>query len=281
MTRQQLLGLGMAERTLTGWVAAGYLIRIYRGVYAVGHRPTNPIDRLHAALLAGGDRSVLSHGSAFAIWGVWKYWPARPTLTLAGQDRRLSAITVHRSTTLLTRDVHTRDGLRVTSPARTTLDFTETAADPKKLKAAVDHLRLRHGMRLEQLSDVTARNLYHPGAKGINDLIGTADVRPTRSGFERQWPAFAKRHGLPSYEQNTVVAGYEVDVLVQGVVIVELDTRATHLLNFDTDRERDASILAATGIPTIRATVDQFKTEPERLAQQIRDTVARRLQDHV
>lgn len=278
ITRQQMLELGMTGRTIARWVAAGHLLRIYRGVYAVGHIPANPIDRAHAALLAGGDRAVLSHACALVLWGFWKDWPQRPVLTLA-IDRRPSGITIHRSTTLMLRDVREREGLRVTSPARTALDFAATAG-PKRLKAAVDHLRLRHGMRLEQLSDVAARNPYHRGAEPLRALIGTAEARPSRSGFERQWPAFAKRHQLPAYQQNTVVAGHEVDILIEGVVIVELDTRATHLLNFDSDRERDATILAATGIPTIRATADQFNAQPLKLAQRIRDTVARRLRDH-
>ena len=36
------------------------LIRVHRGVYAVGHRRSNPIDAAHAALLAGGERSALA-----------------------------------------------------------------------------------------------------------------------------------------------------------------------------------------------------------------------------
>jgi hypothetical protein len=274
VTRQQLLELGMTSRTAERWIAAGQLIRVHRGVYAVGHLPTNPIDRAHGALLAAGPGSALSHSSALVLWGAWKRWPHRLDVTITG-DRRSSGLEIHRVRALLPRDVTIKDGVRVTSPARTALDHA-AATDLRRLKGTVDHLRLRHGMTLKQLHDVAVRNPYHHGTTLLLTLTGGASAQPSRSGFERQWPAFAARHELPAYETNTKVAGFEVDVLVAGAVIVELDTVKTHLLNFESDRARDASILAATGIPTIRATWDRFRKEPGLLADEIRRAVSRR-----
>lgn len=274
VTRQQLLKAGMDQRTVTRWVAKGHLIRVYRGVYAVGHLPTNPIDRAHGALLAAGERSALSHSAALVLWGVWKRWPRRLEVTIA-EDRRPSGLIVHRSSTLMLPDVTELQSVRVTSAARTALDHAANAT-PKRLKGTVDHLRLRHSLTLSQLSDITERNPWHPGTKPLKKLIGVSSARPSRSGFERQWPAFAERFGLPDYETNVKVAGFEVDVLVDQTVIVELDTFQTHLLNFESDRDRDAAILAQTGIPTIRATRDQFKDNPELLAERILEVSAGR-----
>jgi very-short-patch-repair endonuclease len=267
----------MTTTTLERWVAAGHLIRVYRGVYAVGHLPTTPIDRAHGALLAAGKRSALSHSCALVLWGVWRYWPRRLEVTTA-VDHRPSGLKVHLSRTLMRHDVVTKDGLRVTGPPRTALDFSATAT-PEQLHAAVDHLRLRHGLKLEQLVEISTRNPSHPGKRRLLKLIGEAGDKPRRSGFERQWPAFARRHGLPPYEQNATVAGFEVDVLVAGAVVVELDTFGTHLLNFESDRARDATILAATGIPTIRISRDQFKDEPQLVAQRILASVALRVSE--
>ncbi len=263
----------MSQRTVTRWVANGHLIRVYRGVYAVGHRPANPIDRAHAALLAGGPRSVLSHATALVLWDVWHRWPPRIELTVAS-DRRPAGITVHHSRTLTHRDIATISGLRVTSAARTALDFAATATETQ-LHRAVDHLRLRHGLKLEHLDEVIHRNPTHPGKARLRRLIGTAATNPSRSGFERRWPAFARRYRLPPYETNVKLAGYEVDVLVDRKVVVELDTFETHRLNFQSDRDRDAAILAATGIPTIRVTDEQFQDQPELLATRIRSAVRR------
>lgn len=89
-------------------------------------------------------------------------------------------------------------------------------------------------------------------------------------------PKFAERFRLPAYDTNVQVAGFEVDVLVGGTVIVELDTFETHLLNFQSDRDRDAAILATTGIPTIRVTQEQFKDAPALLAERILEVSAGR-----
>lgn len=274
VTRKQLREAGLSARTVDRWVAKGHLIRVYRGVYAVGHLPTNPIDRAHGALLAAGVHSALSHSAALVLWGVWKRWPRRLEVTIA-EDRRPSGLIVHRSRTLIPQDVTELMGVRVTSAARTALDHAASAT-PKRLQGTVDHLRLRHSLTLEELADVADRNLRHPGTATLRKLIGISSARPSRSGFERQWPALAQRFGLPSYETNALVAGFEVDVLVDQTVIVELDTFQTHLLNFESDRDRDAAILAQTGIPTIRATWEQFNETPELLAKRIREVSAGR-----
>jgi hypothetical protein len=79
--------------------------------------------------------------------------------------------------------------------------------------------------------------------------------QPSRSDFERKVPAFIHRFGLPDDELNARVGEFEVDVLFGADrLIVELDTFATHLLNFHSERAHDAEILARCAIPTIRLT---------------------------
>src|SRR6202012_2768404 len=117
---------GATARSVERWTAAGHLIRVVRSVYAVGHLPTNPIDRAHAALLAAGPRSALSHGSALALWGFRKSWPPRQEVTIA-TDRRPQGLVVHHSSTLTRPDISRLQGLRVTAPARTALDYAVTA----------------------------------------------------------------------------------------------------------------------------------------------------------
>src|SRR4051794_4617794 len=67
---QQLVALGLSRQSVYRRIAAGYLHRIHRGVYAVGHKRLTQRGRWMAAVLAGGEDAHLSHRSAAALWGL-------------------------------------------------------------------------------------------------------------------------------------------------------------------------------------------------------------------
>jgi very-short-patch-repair endonuclease len=241
---------------------------VWQRVYAVGIVPSEPRARAHGALLAVGADAALGATSAAAAYGAQARWE-EPFELISTHRCRVSGLRTHTSLTLASWDRRRLGRLWVTSPARTALDLAPRV-DARRLKAMVDHLRLQNGLTLDQLADIVARNPRHPGARALARVSGQMSSRPARSDLERRrWPAFARAHHLPAYETNVMVAGYEADVLVAGVVVVELDTVATHLLNFHTDRRRDADILARTGIPTIRVTDEQLEEDPARVAAQI------------
>ncbi len=48
----------------------GVLIPLYRGVYAVGHKPTLTKAYLIAGLMAAGPGAFLSHRTAAAVYGL-------------------------------------------------------------------------------------------------------------------------------------------------------------------------------------------------------------------
>ena len=275
ITRRQLLRVGLSPGAIDNLIRSRRLCRVHHGVYAVGHIPTRPEARAFGAQLAVGDHGALAGGSACSFYGVYGHW-SEPFELITPQDRRPSGLIVHHSRTLLLRDIWRHQGLRVTSPARTALDIAPRMT-PKQRKSAVDHLRLRHKLRLQEIADVIARNPRHPGAEPLGELLSTSGPRPSRSDFEREVPAFVRRFDLPAYELNAMVAGFEVDVLfLPARLIVELDPFQTHLLNFHSDRRRDAEILARVGIPTIRITWEAFRAEPEHQAELILATLARR-----
>ena len=277
VTTSQLHAAGLARSAIASAVRSGRLHAAHRGVYAVGHIPTQPEARAVGALLATGDHSALAGGSACTFHGVYRRWD-EPFELITSENRRPSGLIVHHSGTLLTRDVwRIRHGLRVTSRARTALDIAPRMTD-KQLARAVNHLRLTHPkLALDQLIDVMARNPRHPGAAPLKRLLHVSGPRPTRSDYERAFPPFARRFNLPPFELNALVGGVEVDVLfLPARLIVELDTFETHLLNFQSDRQRDAENLAHYGIPTIRITWEAFHNEPERQAELILAALARR-----
>ena len=243
----------MSPRTVATWVATGKLIRVYHGVYAVGHVQSNPMNAAHAALLAGGQRSALAGACGLVLWKVWRSWPRRLEVVTAG-DGRPSGLIVHHSTTLLKRDIQTLDGLRVTSPARTLLD-TATRLKPYQLTRAINDLRLRNLLTIEQLEDVIARNPTHPAVTLLRPHLEHAQPEPTRSLLEDLFLPLVRKLGLPTPQINVHVAGYRVDAYFPDhSLVVELDGWGSHRtkLAFVNDRRQDFAILAATGIPTVR-----------------------------
>ncbi|HEX3615031.1 MAG TPA: type IV toxin-antitoxin system AbiEi family antitoxin domain-containing protein, partial [Solirubrobacteraceae bacterium] len=273
VTRDQLVAAGLSNRTIDRWVKHQQLVRVYRGVYAVGHLQSNPINAAHGALLAGGDRCALAGGCGLVLWGVWRYWPKRLEIVLAG-DRRPTGLIVYRSATLLQRDITTLQGLRVTSAARTMLDNAERLT-PKQLARAINELRLRDVLTIDQLADVLARNPTHPAVTLLQPHLEFAQPEPTRSGLEDMFLPLLRKHGLPTPEINVQVVGYRVDAYFpEHCLIVELDGWKHHRTRerFLEDRRQDFAILAATGIPTVRlpyddvgdATIPQLRTVLER-----------------
>jgi very-short-patch-repair endonuclease len=277
VTRTQLLGLGVQKRAVEGRLARGELIRAHHGVYAVGHLPTNPVDRAHGALLAAGRDSALADRSAAALWELLESWPQRLEL-VSPRRLRVPGLRVRRCGKLQRQDLRVHRGVRVTSPARTVLDIAPRTAF-RRLDRFHNELRMRNLVSNDELVDVARRNPRHPGARILLELAEASSGEAKRSVFEVEWPRFARRYGLPKYEMNVHVAGARVDVLfTPDRLVVELDGWATHGTRqaYQRDRMQDAHILATSGIPTVRITRDAFKADPAAEAQRVLAVLARR-----
>jgi hypothetical protein len=68
--RGQLLGMGLDDNAVDRRLLLGRLHLVHAGVYAVGHGVVSREGRWMAAVLACGERAVLSHHSAAALWGI-------------------------------------------------------------------------------------------------------------------------------------------------------------------------------------------------------------------
>jgi hypothetical protein len=254
LTREQLVAAGVSQRTVDRWLSSKRLIAVHRGVYALELLQSNPINTGRAALLAVGERSALAGGCALVLWDVWRYWPKQLEVVSAVARRTTATLKVHLSTTLLNRDIKTVQGLRVTSPARTLLD-SSARLTPERLARAINDLRLRDLLTIEQLADVIARNPTHRGVTLLRPHLEYAQEEPTRSVLEDRFLPLLREHGLPTPEINIHIEGYRVDAYFREQrLVVELDGWKTHGTKerFLADRRQDSAILAATGIPTVR-----------------------------
>ena len=245
----QLLAAGFVARSIAHRVETGRLIRLHRGVYAVGHRPPSPHARAMAAVLACGPGAVLSHRSAAALWDLGR-WP-REVEVIARNARQHDGIRVHRSRTLTRADITRHYAIPVTTPARTLKDLARVL-NPPALTRAVNEARLRQLVSRDE----------------------DAHTGPTRSVFEDAFLAFIDRHGLPQPEVNQHIEGYEVDMLWRPQrLIAELDGRIYHEDTFEADRERDATLTAA-GLRVVRVTWKRLTRQEEREAARFRALLA-------
>jgi len=282
ITRAQLAALGLHRGAIDARLARGALIAVFHGVYAVGHLPTNPVDRAHGALLVSGTGSALAGDSALAFWlGQTGDWP-KPLELVSATDRRPSGVIVHRRRALLSRDIRTVDGLRVTSPARTALDMAPRIT-AKRLERIVNELRHERRLTVEQLIDVSDRNPRHPGTEPIRTLTGASQQEHSRSGLEDAFLRLVRRHRLPIPQINVHLAGHRVDAYFPDHgLVVELDGGVEHGSNwrpaFEADRTQMVDVLLETGLPTIRFTREQVMRHEQQTAAKLAGILERRMQ---
>ena len=265
----QLKRLGYTRNAIDGLARQGHLHRIYRGVYAVGHRRLTQRARWTAAVLACGPDAVLSHRSAVALWEIRPAVAGPVDVTVPGRTRRgQKGIRIHSVRRLAKEDRITYDGIPVTSVHRTLLDYAEVARR-QQLRLAIEAADRRELFDLRAMDACLARN---PGRHGQKPLKATlAELRGpapwTRSELERRFLALIREAGLPEPQVNVLVAGELVDCFwPEHGVVVELDSWEFHKgrVQFENDRARDIKLQLA-GCRVFRVTQPRIEFEPRKL----------------
>jgi very-short-patch-repair endonuclease len=275
VTLAQLVDLGLSEKGIAERVRTGRLHRIHRGVYAMSPARLTREGYWLAAVLACGPGAVLSHRSAASLWELRPSAAQTIDVTVPARSgrRRRPGIRVHRSRRLATEATVTRDGIPVTSVARTLLDLADVVPT-QALKRAIDEAEYRGRLDLTSLHAVVQAN---PGRRGATLLaLATEPTQRTRSDLEDDFLAFCRRHRLPRPQTRASVAGYEVDfVWPHARLIVEADGLAAHRTRkaFEDDRKRDRRTLLA-GYRTVRLTDRDIRDDALEVAEAIRELLA-------
>jgi hypothetical protein len=272
ITRGQLRDLGLSEDAIKHLLSRGYLVRVLRGVYAVGHIPTASLARAHAPLLAVGDRSALAGWSATNALQHAARW-VEPFTVITPLQARPRGVNVLRSQKLLQSDIRLRHGLRTVSPALALLHVAPDLSS-KRLIRLIDDFRINSDLTHAELERTTERFPRHAGA--LRAVLRELQPEPTRSTWEQEWPPYAASYDLPPYEMNVHVLTYRVDILFRGLVVM-LDGWQVHGSRhaFEHDREEMAEIMTATGLPVLRITHRQFHQHPRRQADRMKTILAR------
>ncbi len=258
----------MSRSAIAARCAASKLIREHHEVYSVGHSQTSPAARADAAVMACGDRSVLSHDSAAALYRI-RTWPKVPEVSSPLQRQR-PGIRTHRTTTLTLGDVTYRHGIRVTTVARTIADIARRLTDDELTRA------IHEARRNRDLTDHGLARLYAlcPRAADVFD----SEEAPSRSIFQHTFKAFLVLRGFPIPVFEADWHGYQVDAYYPDhTLIIELDGYRDHSLpdRFEADRERDELAITLQHA-TLRITWRRLTRKPGELDRNLRAILAAR-----
>jgi hypothetical protein len=264
VTRAQLAEAGLGDKGVAEWVQSDRIRRLYRGIYAYGHDRLRPEGHWLAAVMACGPGAALSHRSAAQLCEIRQNSSALVDVTVPTQNGRIrrAGIRIHRSGRLAPEEVTERNGIPVTTVARTLLDLADVL-DHQALKRTISEAEYRGLFDLTALIAVVQNN---PGRRGAK-LMRAAEAagHRTRSPLEDRFLAFVQRWGVEEPESNVWLEGYEVDFLWRRVrLVVEMDGAAEHGTRAAVrgDRKRDR-VLWRAGFRTIRLTDDALDAEEE------------------
>jgi very-short-patch-repair endonuclease len=276
VTRRQLLHVGIGAGSIRHRVAMGSLHPVFPSVFAVGSAVLPPRGAETAALLHAGDGAVLSHEAAAAFWGL-AATPSFVVITLIGRRiRDQPRLRVHRVAALDIRDVRLRDGLPVTSPARTLIDCAGAGLSIDRL------LSEARALKLVTDKDMHAAIERCPGRKGTRAMRALLEIEKdtgyTRSEAERRLKRIVKEAGIEPPVFNASLEGIHPDAYWPRLkVVVEVDGYPYHghWAAFQRDRARDNRLVSA-GFVVLRFTWHQLTQRPLYVVAEVARTLARR-----
>jgi very-short-patch-repair endonuclease len=272
---RQLLAAGIGRGAIRHRVATGRQVSKHPGVYLVGHDAMAPGTMEFAAVLYYGGRAVISHRSAAALWGLGPPGPVVDVTVVGGSARTRPGVRVFRTAGLDLRDLRSRDGIPVTSPARTWIDYGG-CSELGEAERALSEVRTRGLARDSELRAAVARCPVRKGTRRARLLLRDDESGFTRSAAERLLRVMVRQAGLAMPIFNAPRGGFEVDAVWSAAkLVVEVDGYAVHGRRtvFERDRLR-TQVLAARGFTVIRVTWRQLTTEPMAVIARIAQAIA-------
>jgi very-short-patch-repair endonuclease len=277
VSTEQLAALGYTRSSVAKAAKVGRLHRVHRGVYVVGHHRMAWHGRCMAAVLAASP-SVASHLSAGWLWGLLQSRPGTLHVSCR-RSRHAKRPFVTHTADLARADLARRDGIPVTSLARTILDLAVDSRE-RTVRRFIRRADDDKTFDLRAMEDLLVRTKGHRGQAKVRAALEIYDETPafTRSDLEKRFLEVVREAGLPAPSMNYFVEGYEIDAWwTEARFGVELDIFETHgsRLSFEEDRERDDELLLA-GIETTRVTGPRLAREPDAVVESVRRHLARR-----
>jgi len=236
VSRSQMRTIGFEPGAIDRAIAQGRLYPLFRGAFGVGHPPQGRNAELTAAALACGEGSVVSHGTAAALLGLWRRPPPLiDVIAPVEAGRKIDGIYRRHTPFPSEREAWVHEGVPCTSPSRTIVDVAGIATEWKlretieqaavlrmlnvpEIDAVLDGPRRRGSRRLRRIVDLWRR--YPPGMH-------------VRSRLEAKLLPLLTEYGLPTPRVNqTLTVGserFEIDFLwPRQRLVVETDGGQYH-----------------------------------------------------
>ena len=270
------VGLGVIQRRAEG----GFLIQIFQGVYALGHRRLDRLGYWMAAVLASGPGAVLSHGSAMALWGMRGRRGSVEVLRRSGGVHlERKEIRVHQTRTLPDHHVTFEQGIPVTTIERALLDMAGRL-DAKQLERSLVAADRSGRVDWPELQRLVARGRGKKGIARLRRVAMNVDPRAVdvRSPLEVDFLALCREAEISFPQVNVLVGPHLVDFLWPAQrIVVETDSYAHHRDRpaFESDHERTVALTAA-GYEVHRATYRMLAWNPDPFLSLVRRSLQKR-----
>jgi len=279
VSRDQLREAGLTEAGIRNGIVAGRLYPLFRSTFAVGHPRSDRRSRLIAATLACGEGTVISHGTAAALSGLWERWPAEvEVIAPVESGRKIRGIRRRFVPPPPPEQVTWKAGIACTTPSRTIIDVAGIAA-PKVLAGTVEQAAVLEVLNVPEI-DAMLLESRRRGTKALNRVLEpwrrySPRVR-LRSRMEAKMLPLLTHHNLPIPECNVKLRigreTFEVDFLWRKQrVVVETDGGRFHRNPAAQARDGHRNrALARAGYRVPRIGWEELRDEPDRVIAEIR-----------
>jgi very-short-patch-repair endonuclease len=235
--------------------------------------------RLLAAVLACGEGTVVSHGTAAALLGLWELWPAEiEVIAPVEAGRKIQGIRRRFVPAPLPEQSLHKAGIPCTSASRTIVDLARLVG-PKLLANTVEQAAVLQVLNVSEIDGILLEGRRR-GEKKLNRVLEpwrrySPGVR-LRSRMEAKMLPLLTHHSLPIPECNEKLRigndTFEVDFLWRKQkVVVETDGGRFH--DNPAAQARDAHrnrVLARAGYRVPRIGWEELRDEPDRTIAKIR-----------
>jgi len=273
VTRRQLLTAGLGAGKIRHRLENGRLFQLHPGVYSVGTADPGPLGHLLSAVLASGNRAVLSHRSAASLWRLLEAKPGPIDVTVPGtRTQRRNGIRRHSSRSLPPAEITTRLRIPCTTVERVLIDLA--ALRSPELERAVEQGFVNRLIGRTRMQEALHRAKGRTGTRQLKRLLaGLLPQLPfTRSELERRFLKLIASAHLPMPIVNRHREDHRVDFhWPASRLVVETDGRGIHdnPYAFEEDRRRDLDLELADW-HVIRLTWRQIAEQPERVLALVR-----------